>query len=80
MWNRLDESIVETIVNTNEITNDDSSYNVRPFDESSYSAMVARGSVGLHNAYIAVATFAAAIFIVAMAVSIYEYNMYMSNW
>lgn len=65
-----DEFIVETVVSSNEIMPDDSSANIRPFGESSYSAIVAKSSIGLHNAYIAVGTFAAAIFFVAMVVSI----------
>lgn len=66
-----DEFIVETVVSNNEILSDDSSTtHSRPFGEPSFSAIVSKGTtVGLHNAYIAVGTFATAIFIVAMVVS-----------
>lgn len=69
---RPDEFIVETVVSNNEIPTDDAAIaHARPFGEPSFSAIVSKGTtVGLHNAYIAVGTFAAAIFIVAMVVSV----------
>lgn len=70
----LDEFILDGVVNTNDIVSDtDASTTLaRPFGESSFSAVISKGTtVGLHNAYIAVGTFATAIFIVAIVVSIY---------
>lgn len=69
----LDEFILDGVVNTNEVLSDAdaATTHARPFDESSFSAVISKGnSVGLHNAYIAVGTFATAIFIVAIVVSI----------
>lgn len=62
---------MESVV-SNEILSDDmATTHSRPFGEPSFSAIVSKGTtVGLHNAYIAVGTFAAAIFIVAMVVSV----------
>lgn len=68
----LDEFILDTVVNTNEIlTETDSAItNTRPFGDSGFSAVVAKGTTfGLHNVYIAIGTFAAAIFIVSTVVS-----------
>lgn len=61
---------MEAVVKSNEIFSDDSTeMHSRPFGESSFSAVVSKGTVaGLHNAYIAVGTFTAAIFIVAVVV------------
>lgn len=65
----IDEFIVETVVSSSEIISDDPSTNTRTF-----SAVVStsKGTIGLHNAYIAAGTFATAIFIVAIVVSIIE--------
>lgn len=66
-----DEFIVETVVSSNEMLSDDSTM-ARPFGESSYSAVVAvkeHSNGGLHNAYVAVGTFATAIVIVVAVVS-----------
>lgn len=64
-------------MSSNEILSDSDSAattHARPFGESTFSAVVAKGTtVGLHNAYIAVGTFATAIFIVAMVVSILKF-------
>lgn len=69
----LDEFILDAVVNTNDIISDAdaATTRARPFGESSFSAVISKGSVvaGLHNAYIAVGTFATAIFIVAIVVS-----------
>lgn len=70
----LDEFILDGVVNNNEVPSDAdaSTTHARPFDESSFSAVISKGStIGLHNAYIALGTFATAIFIVAIVVSIY---------
>lgn len=69
-----DEFIVETVVSSNEMLSDDSTM-ARPFGESSYSAVVAtkeHSSGGLHNAYVAVGTFATAIVIVVAVVSVHD--------
>lgn len=69
----LDEFILDGVVNTNEVLSetDAATTHARPFDDSSYSAVISKETtVGLHNAYIAVGTFATAIFIVAIVVSI----------
>lgn len=74
MCRPLDEFILDGVVNTNEVPSDvdASTTHARPFDESSFSAVISKGStIGLHNAYIALGTFATAIFIVAIVVSIY---------
>lgn len=70
----IDEFILDTVVNTNDIVPDtdasDTVAHVRPFGESSYSAVMSKGTtIGMHNAYIAMGTFASAIFIVAIVVS-----------
>lgn len=70
----IDEFIVDTVVNTNDVVSDpdasDSVAHARPFGESSYSAVMSKGTtIGMHNAYIAMGTFASAIFIVAIVVS-----------
>lgn len=70
----IDEFILDTVVNTNDIVSDtdasDSLAHARPFGESSYSAVMSKGTtIGMHNAYIAMGTFASAIFIVAIVVS-----------
>lgn len=67
---KTDEFIVETVVSSNEMLSDDSAL-ARPFGEASYSAVVAakEHSGGLHNAYVAVGTFATAIVIVVAVVS-----------
>lgn len=73
---RADEFIVETVVSSNEMLSDDTMNVPRPFGESpSYSARVATkehsGAGGeLHNAYVAVATFASAIIVVVVVVSL----------
>lgn len=59
---------METVVGTNEIISDDT--NIRSFSESTYSTGIKRGPIELHNAYIAAGTLTAAIFIVAIVVSI----------
>lgn len=69
----LDEFILDGVVNTNDAGSDvdTATTHARPFGESSFSAVISKGtSAGLHNAYIAVGTFASAIFIVAIVVSI----------
>lgn len=63
-----DEFVVETVVSSNEILSDDPAANTRPFGDSSFSAVVSKGPIGLHNAYIAAGTFITAIFIVAIVV------------
>lgn len=62
-------------MNTKDIVSDtdatDTMAHARPFGESSYSAVMSKGTtIGMHNAYIAMGTFATAIFIVAIVVSI----------
>lgn len=69
----LDEFVVETVVSSNEILSDDPGANARPFGDASYGAVVSKGPIGLHNAYIAAGTFITAIFIVAIVVSTYIY-------
>lgn len=64
-----DEFVVETVVSSNEILSDDPATNARPFGDSNYGAVVSKGPIGLHNAYIAAGTFITAIFIVAIVVS-----------
>lgn len=69
----LDEFILDGVVNTNDAGSDvdTATTHARPFGESSFSAVISKGtSAGLHNAYIAVGTFATAIFIVGIVVSI----------
>ncbi|XP_055296400.1 dual specificity protein kinase splB isoform X2 [Sitodiplosis mosellana] len=66
-----DEFILDGVVNTNDVLSDADSAttHARPFADSSFSAVISKGNtVGLHNAYIAVGTFATAIFIVAIVV------------
>ncbi|XP_031618758.1 uncharacterized protein LOC116337926 [Contarinia nasturtii] len=71
-----DEFIVDGVVNTNEVLSDvdvaavaAETTHARPFGESSFSSVISKGgSIGLHNAYIAVGTFATSIFIVAIVV------------
>lgn len=70
----IDEFILDAVVNTNDVVSDpdasDSVAHARPFGESSYSAVMSKGTtIGMHNAYIAMGTFASAIFIVAIVVS-----------
>lgn len=74
----LDEFILDAVVNTNDIVSDaDAATHARPFGESSYSAVISKGAtIGVHNAYVAVGTFASAIFIVAIVVSIFNAAIY----
>lgn len=77
----IDEFILDTVVNTNDIVSDpdasDTVANTRPFGESSYSAIMSKGTtIGMHNAYIAMGTFASAIFIVAIVVSFYYHQIF----
>lgn len=70
----IDEFILDAVLNTNDIVSDtdasDTAAHTRPFGESSYSAIMSKGTtIGMHNAYIAMGTFASAIFIVAIVVS-----------
>lgn len=73
-----DEFILDTVVNTNDIVTDtsdasDTVAHTRPFGESSYSAIMSRGTtIGMHNAYIAMGTFASAIFIVAIVIIVFH--------
>lgn len=64
----LDEFILDTVVNTAEISTDFDSptTHTRRFIETEHG--VSNITFGLHNIYIAIGTFAAAIFIVAMVV------------
>lgn len=64
-----DDFIIETVVGSNEIISDETSY--RNFGESSQFSMdIKRSPIELHNAWVAAGTLVSAIFMVALIVSI----------
>jgi len=78
LCHKLDDFIVETVVSSNEIVSDfgSAASNVHSFGEPAGTAQFGNemstnhGPIELHNAYIAAGTLAAAIFIVAVIVTV----------
>lgn len=63
-----DEFVVETVVSSSEFMVDDTS--ARNFNDKAFGSVVLKSPIELHNAYIAAGVLAAAIFIVAVVVTI----------